>query len=113
MRSNRVRGTQTMLFEDDGARLAGSQRLSPEPAFALTRGAVASCRAPNAGASVLIPEAGPPVTRAATVERFRNSPRRGDWMSSYPPAPRAPHPIYQPVSNNYLVQGGPYPYPAE
>ncbi|MGK5047249.1 hypothetical protein ACQ4WP_15305 [Janthinobacterium sp. GB4P2] len=25
----------------------------------------------------------------------------------------APHPIYQPKDNGYLVQAGPYPYPAE
>ncbi|HEV2593783.1 MAG TPA: GMC family oxidoreductase [Sphingomicrobium sp.] len=67
----------------------------------------------QAGASVLILEAGPRVTRAEIVARFRNSPRRSDWMSPYPPAPWAPHPIYQPQSNNYLVQAGPYPYEAE
>lgn len=67
----------------------------------------------QAGASVLILEAGPRVTRAEIVARFRNSPRRSDWMSPYPPAPWAPHPIYQPESNNYLVHAGPYPYEAE
>ncbi|MBK3745185.1 GMC family oxidoreductase [Paraburkholderia aspalathi] len=66
-----------------------------------------------AGASVLILEAGPRVTRGELVARFRNSPRRSDWMSPYPPVEWAPHPVYQPVSNNYLVQAGPYPYPAE
>ena len=67
----------------------------------------------QAGASVLVLEAGPRVTRAEIVARFRNSPRRSDWMSPYPPAPWAPHPIYQPESNDYLVQAGPYPYAAE
>lgn len=66
-----------------------------------------------AGASVLILEAGPRVTRGELVARFRNSPRRSDWMSPYPPAAWAPHPIYQPEPNNYLVQAGPYPYAAE
>jgi len=66
-----------------------------------------------AGASVLILEAGPRVTRGELVTRFRNSPRRSDWMSPYPPAPWAPHPGYQPKDNGYLVQAGPYPYPAE
>jgi glucose dehydrogenase len=65
------------------------------------------------GASVTILEAGPRVTRGELVARFRNSPRRSDWMSPYPPAAWAPHPVYQPVSNNYLVQAGPYPYLAE
>ena len=66
-----------------------------------------------AGASVIILEAGPRVTRGELVARFRNSPRRSDWMSPYPPAAWAPHPIYQPEPNNYLVQAGPYPYAAE
>jgi choline dehydrogenase-like flavoprotein len=66
-----------------------------------------------AGASVIILEAGPRVTRGELVARFRNSPRRSDWMSPYPPAAWAPHPIYQPERNNYLVQAGPYPYEAE
>jgi choline dehydrogenase-like flavoprotein len=66
-----------------------------------------------AGASVLILEAGPRVTRDELVARFRNSTRRSDWMSPYPSIPSAPHPIYQPKDNGYLVQAGPYPYPAE
>ncbi|HEX7389078.1 MAG TPA: GMC family oxidoreductase [Acidiphilium sp.] len=76
-------------------------------------GSIVARRLAEAGASALILEAGPRVTRAEIVMRFRNSPRRSDWMSPYPPAPWAPHPIYLPVSNNYLVQAGPYPYPAE
>lgn len=66
-----------------------------------------------AGASVIILEAGPRVTRAELVARFRNSPRRSDWMSPYPSVEWAPHPIYQPEPNNYLMQAGPYPYAAE
>ncbi|MCZ8548013.1 GMC family oxidoreductase [Mesorhizobium qingshengii] len=66
-----------------------------------------------AGASVIILEAGPRVTRGELVARFRNSPRRSDWMSPYPPAAWAPHPVYQPEPNNYLMQAGPYPYAAE
>ncbi|MES2361373.1 MAG: GMC family oxidoreductase [Pseudomonadota bacterium] len=65
------------------------------------------------GASVIILEAGPRVTRDEIVARFRNSPRKSDWMSPYPPAPWAPHPVYQPKDDGYLVQAGPYPYPAE
>ncbi|HJV50444.1 MAG TPA: GMC family oxidoreductase [Noviherbaspirillum sp.] len=67
----------------------------------------------RSGASVLILEAGPRVTRGELVARFRNSPRRSDWMSPYPPAPWAPHPVYLPKDNGYLLQAGPYPYPAE
>lgn len=65
------------------------------------------------GASVIILEAGPRVTRDQLVANFRNSPRRSDWMSPYPFSPWAPHPVYQPEDNGYLVQAGPYPYPAE
>jgi choline dehydrogenase-like flavoprotein len=67
----------------------------------------------QAGTSVLILEAGPRVTRGEIVARFRNSPRRSDWVSPYPPAPWAPHPVYHPKSNDYLVQAGPDPYAAE
>lgn len=66
-----------------------------------------------AGASVLILEAGSRVTRDELVARYRNSTRRSDWMSPYPSLASAPHPIYQPADNGYLVQAGPYPYPAE
>jgi choline dehydrogenase-like flavoprotein len=67
----------------------------------------------KSGASVLILEAGPRITRDEIVARFRNTTRRSDWMSPYPPAPWAPHPIYQPKDNGHLIQAGPYPYPAE
>lgn len=40
-RSNRVRGTETILFEYDAAWLADENRFSLEPALALTRGAFA------------------------------------------------------------------------
>lgn len=76
-------------------------------------GSLAARKLARAGASVLILEAGPRVTRDELVARFRNSPRRSDWMSPYPSPPSAPHPIYQPKDNGYLVQAGPYPYPAE
>ncbi|GCB03555.1 GMC family oxidoreductase [Ralstonia sp. SET104] len=76
-------------------------------------GSLTARKLAQSGASVLILEAGPRVTRGEIVSRFRNSPRRSDWMSPYPPAPWAPHPIYQPHDNGHLVQAGPYPYPAE
>ena len=76
-------------------------------------GALTARKLALTGASVLILEAGPLVTRGELVARFRNSPRRSDWMSPYPPVPWAPHPVYQPQDNGYLVQAGPYPYPAE
>lgn len=65
------------------------------------------------GASVVILEAGPRITRDQLVANFRNSPRRSDWMSPYPFSSWAPHPLYKPEDNGYLVQAGPYPYPAE
>lgn len=76
-------------------------------------GSVVARRLAEAGASVLILEAGPRVTRGEIVARFRNSTRRSDWMSPYPPSPWAPHPVYLPEPNNYLTQAGPYPYAAE
>jgi choline dehydrogenase-like flavoprotein len=53
------------------------------------------------------------VDRARLVANFRNSPRKSDFMSPYPFSAWSPHPVYQPVDNNYLVQAGPYPYKAE
>lgn len=76
-------------------------------------GSIVARKLAQAGASVLILEAGPRVTRGELVARFRNSTRRSDWMSPYPPVAWAPHPIYQPTPNNYLMQTGPYPYAAE
>ncbi len=76
-------------------------------------GALAARRLALLGMSVLILEAGPRIDRARIVAAFRNSPRKSDWMSPYPPSAWAPHPIYQPKDNGYLVQAGPYPYPAE
>ena len=76
-------------------------------------GSLAARKLAQAGASVLILEAGPRIERDDIVARFRNSPRRSDWMSPYPSVASAPHPIYQPQDNGYLVQAGPYPYPAE
>ncbi|WMD20888.1 GMC family oxidoreductase [Achromobacter seleniivolatilans] len=76
-------------------------------------GALAAARLRNAGLSVIVLEAGPPITRAELVARYRASPRKGDFMSPYPPTAAAPHPIYQPVPNNYLEQVGPALYAAE
>ncbi len=76
-------------------------------------GAITARKLLEQGASVIILEAGPRVNRGELVARFRNSPRKGDWMSPYPSVPWAPHPIYQPQSNDYLEQAGPHPYPAE
>jgi choline dehydrogenase-like flavoprotein len=76
-------------------------------------GALVARRLAMQGASVLILEAGPRVTRGELVARFRNSTRKSDWMAPYPPTDWAPHPVYKPASNGYLVQAGPYPYDAE
>lgn len=76
-------------------------------------GALAAYRIARQGVPVLILEAGPRIDRGHIVAAFRNSPRKSDWMSPYPFSPWAPQPVYQPRSNNYLIQAGPYPYPAE
>ncbi len=76
-------------------------------------GALTARRLALQGASVLMLEAGPRVTLGEFVARFRNATRRSDWMAPYPPTDWAPHPVYKPVSNDYLVQAGPYPYDAE
>src|SRR5450830_1606014 len=76
-------------------------------------GATLAHRLAKQGASVLMLEAGPRFDRGAIVANFRNSPRKDDFMSPYPFSPWAPHPQYKPSDNGYLVQAGPYPYPAE
>lgn len=76
-------------------------------------GALAAHRLAVQGASVLMLEAGSRNDRGRIVANFRNSPRKNDFMSPYPPSAWAPHPVYQPADNNYLVQAGPYPYKAE
>jgi choline dehydrogenase-like flavoprotein len=76
-------------------------------------GSLAARKLAAAGASVLILEAGPRVDRGMLTANFRNSPRKGDFMSPYPYSPLAPHPDYQPQDNNYLIQKGPAPYKAE
>ncbi|HSU04830.1 MAG TPA: GMC family oxidoreductase, partial [Acetobacteraceae bacterium] len=76
-------------------------------------GSLAANKLVKQGASVLILEAGPRVDRGRIVAAFRNAPDKGDWMAPYPPSRWAPHPIYKPKDNGYLVQAGPYPYEAE
>ncbi len=95
--------------------MADSQKLSADYVIvgAGIIGAMLAAKLAKSGASVLMLEAGPAVTRAEIVGRFRNSPRRSDWMSPYPSIDTAPHPIYKPEDNGYLVQAGPYPYKAE
>jgi glucose dehydrogenase len=92
-------------------------------------GSLVAERLAKTGASVLILEAGPRVSRDQLVGNYRNAPRKGDWMAPYPFSWWAPHPTYPPdtgsrtdpdksflsrnTGNGYLVQAGPYPYPAE
>ncbi|TWI12779.1 GMC family oxidoreductase [Aerolutibacter ruishenii] len=76
-------------------------------------GALAALALRKRGASVLMLEAGPRMDRGRLVAAFRNSPRKSDWMAPYPYSPWAPHPVYKPDDNGYLMQAGPYPYPAE
>jgi choline dehydrogenase-like flavoprotein len=75
-------------------------------------GSLAALKMARAGANVLILESGPPLHRDQIVERFRNSPLKGDFMDPYPAEPWAPQPKFQPVDNNYLIQKGPSPYQA-
>ena len=65
------------------------------------------------GASVLILEAGPRVGRDQLVLNYRNGAFKGNWMDPYPFFAWAPSPNFHPKDNGYLVQAGPYPYPAE
>jgi len=76
-------------------------------------GSLAARRLAEAGASVLILEAGPRISREQITAAYRASPRKNDFMSPYPYSPLAPHPDYKPVDNGYLDQAGPVPYTAE
>lgn len=76
-------------------------------------GSLAAQRLAAQGVPVLILEAGPRIDRGRIVAAFRNSPRKSDWMSPYPFSPWAPQPEYSPKDNGYLIQAGPYRYPAE
>jgi choline dehydrogenase-like flavoprotein len=76
-------------------------------------GSLAAHRLAKQGASVLLLEAGPRVDRGRLVANYRNAAFKGDWMSPYPFSWWAPHPVYQPKDNGYLVQAGPAPYPAQ
>ncbi|MCW3474899.1 GMC family oxidoreductase [Limobrevibacterium gyesilva] len=76
-------------------------------------GLLAAHRLVMQGASLLILEAGPRVDRGRIVAAYRNSAWKGNWMAPYPSMPWAPHPNYHPKDNGYLIQAGPYPYPAE
>ena len=76
-------------------------------------GAMLGAKLARTGASVLMLEAGADAKRGDIVARFRNVSRRGDLMAPYPSLDTAPHPIYKPEDNGYLVQAGPYPYKAE
>ncbi|MDR5831891.1 GMC family oxidoreductase [Caballeronia sp. LP006] len=76
-------------------------------------GSLAAQKMAQHGASVLILESGPRITREQIVAGFRNSPRKNDFMSPYPFSSWSPHPVYKPTKNNYIVQNGPYPYEPE
>lgn len=77
-------------------------------------GALVAERLVKQGMSALILEAGPRIDRGQITANYRNSPRKGDWVAPYAPGTDwAPQPIYHPKDNGYLIQAGPYPYPAE
>ncbi|HKT97339.1 MAG TPA: GMC family oxidoreductase [Paraburkholderia sp.] len=72
-------------------------------------GSLVAYQMAQAGASVILLEAGPRLARWQIVENFRNSPAKADFATPYPSMPYAPHPEYSPP-NDYLVQKGDYPY---
>jgi len=76
-------------------------------------GSLAARRLAEAGASVLIIEAGPRISREQVTAAYRASARKADYMAPYPYSPLAPHPDYKPVDNGYLDQAGPQPYTAQ
>ncbi|MCB8879440.1 GMC family oxidoreductase [Acidisoma cellulosilytica] len=73
-------------------------------------GALAARKLALAGASVLMLEAGPRITRDRIVHNFRTSPFKSDLSKPYPNSVFAPFPDYAPENNGYLEQAGPYPY---
>ena len=76
-------------------------------------GSLVARRLAEAGASVIILEAGPRITREQITAAYRASPFKSDFMAPYPQSPWAPQPSYTPKDNNYLIQAGPVPYTAE
>jgi choline dehydrogenase-like flavoprotein len=75
-------------------------------------GSLAALKMVRAGADVLMLDSGPELVRGEIVERFRNSPLKGDFMEPYPAKPWAPQPKFHPRDNGYLIQKGPDPYNA-
>lgn len=75
-------------------------------------GSLVACKLAQAGASVIVLEAGPRLARWQIVENFRNSPVKADFASPYPAVAWAPHPQYSPP-NGYLVQKGDSAYNAQ
>jgi choline dehydrogenase-like flavoprotein len=68
-------------------------------------GALAAHQLALAGKSVIMLEAGPRLSRAQIVERFRAQADKMDFMAPYPSTAWAPHPQYDPP-NHYLVLKG-------
>jgi len=69
-------------------------------------GALVASELAQAGASVLMLEAGPRLERWRIVENYRNLANKDDNQRPYPASTLAPHPEYGP-DNNYLVLKGP------
>lgn len=76
-------------------------------------GAMAARKLSEAGASVLMLEAGPSLSTAELVGRFRATPFKSDFVACYPFSPQAPMPEYSPANNGYLEQVGPHPFNAQ
>ncbi|MET3132020.1 choline dehydrogenase-like flavoprotein [Oxalobacteraceae bacterium GrIS 1.11] len=72
-------------------------------------GALVAHQMAQAGASVLVLEAGPRLERWRIVENYRNTPAKDDFMAPYPSSRHAPHPQYTP-ENNYLIFKGSHKY---
>jgi glucose dehydrogenase len=70
-------------------------------------GSLVGHRLASAGLRVTILEAGPRIDRADTVELYRESADRGNFMAPYPGAAHAPQAT---LAGDYIIQKGPYPY---
>jgi choline dehydrogenase-like flavoprotein len=68
-------------------------------------GALIAHQLAQAGASVLVLEAGPRLERGRIVENYRRAADQWDFQAPYPPARHAPHP-HNASGNRYLVLRG-------
>jgi choline dehydrogenase-like flavoprotein len=76
-------------------------------------GAMAARKLAEAGASVLMLEAGPQLSTAELVHNYRSGTNKSDFVAPYPFSPQAPQPLYSPSNNGYLEQVGPHHFDAQ